>query len=414
MLQHADNSKRRSMWKYLVTGVVAVIVVFFVIQLIINNPELQKNMDVDFPSMENDLPNASDEQKEYVYEYLQQGMARIDNMKYLGYDAPTEEEIAAKKATTDMSMQYPSYIKGVFEPGAEVNTVDLLYFSDELVDLGVNTYCVIGEYKIEDNKAVLFHPYIKSNGDCGMLTEEEAKLVLADRIIMAKELGLCSLLVPDYPSAFDVGRENYDISMIEPELKRVALELAEIAQEYRTEYLAPVNEYEHLLFSNGYTMKEIESLFTAFYADLIPQIREIYDGKIVIKCGNVGNWDDFHLLNMTGADMFGIGNAYAPEIGRVAEDIERMAGAADFVSERDNVPWFISEFLVFTPRDQIEMRGEVWATTTIDEAYKEASTAFLDHGTGASGFCFMGWTGTGNIRDTDAVEYLKDMFSALE
>ena len=267
-----------------------------------------------------------------------------------------------------------------------------------------------GEYQINNNKAELFHPYIAANGDCSVLTEEEAKLVLAERILMAKELGFSTILVPDYPSAFDKGRESYDITLIEPELKRVALELAEIAQEYKADYLAPVNEYEHLLYSNGYSMEEISPLFSAFYDDLIPRIREIYDGKIIIKCGNVGNWDDFSMLSMTGADLFGVGNAYMSNKGEVSEDIADMAYAADDVSERDDVPWFISEFLVFNSDDQIDMFGEVRSTITTDEAYEEALDAFSLKGSGASGFSFMSWTGTGKIRNTEAAEHVENLF----
>jgi len=288
----------------------------------------------------------------------------------------------------------------------------LLYFSDELLDVGINTYFVIGEYQINNNQAELFHPYISSNGDCSVLSEDDAKLVLADRLLMAKELGFSTILVPDYPSAFDRSRESYDIALIDPELKRVALELAEIAQDYRADYFAPVNEYEHLLYSNGYSMEEVSPLFTAFYADLIPKIREIYDGKIIIKCGNVGDWDDFSMLSMSGADLFGVGNAYMANPGEVAEDIADMAYAADAVSERDDVPWFISEFLVFNSDDQIGMFGEVRSTITTDEAYEEAVDAFSLKGSGASGFSFMSWTGTGKIRNTDAAGHVKNLFAS--
>ena len=357
----------------------------------------------------NDFPTSLAEQKEYVYDYLSKRGSNTE-MSYLGYDKPTSSEIQIKKSNTDLSSNYPSYIKGIFGPGAETNTVDLLYFSDELLDIGVNTYFIIGEYQINNNKAELFHPYIAANGDCSVLTEEEAKLVLAERILMAKELGFSTILVPDYPSAFDKGRESYDITLIEPELKRVALELAEIAQEYKADYLAPVNEYEHLLYSNGYSMEEISPLFSAFYDDLIPRIREIYDGKIIIKCGNVGNWDDFSMLSMTGADLFGVGNAYMSNKGEVSEDIADMAYAADDVSERDDVPWFISEFLVFNSDDQIDMFGEVRSTITTDEAYEEALDAFSLKGSGASGFSFMSWTGTGKIRNTEAAEHVENFF----
>jgi len=358
---------------------------------------------------EENFPENLSNQKEYIYDYLK-NKGSSKELVYLGYNKPEAEELKNKKEKTDLTQKYPEYIKGIFDPGHEANTLNLKYFSDELIDLGVNTYFVIGEYQINNNQAELFTPNIPKKGKPSKLSDEEGKMVLADRILMAKEKDFSVILVPDYPDAFSVGRENYDISKINPELKRVALEMAELAQEYKVEYLAPVNEYEHLLYSNGYSLDEIKEYFNNFYNNLIPEIREIYDGRIIIKCGNLGKWENFSRLSFEKADMFGVGNAYAAQKGEVAEDIKEMCQASDEISARDNLPWFISEFLVFNPEGQKEMFGKVQSTITTDEAYQEGTQSFLKYGQKASGFTFMGWLGTGKIRSTKAVNYLKNLF----
>jgi hypothetical protein len=276
----------------------------------------------------------------------------------------------------------------------------------------VNTYFVIPEYELKDGS--LTHYMSAYTDDYPVsLTQEEAKRVVIHRILLAKKEGLAVVFVPDYPSLFNVGRSNYDINALEPKLEDVALEWAKVAEEYQVEYFAPTNEYEHLLYSNDYSLQEVYSKTNSYYERITPKIRSIYSGKVVYKCGNVGDWKDFKGLSMKGADLFGVGNAYAYAPNQVAADVEDMVKAADEVYERDKTPWFISEFLVFTKEDKINIFRKVETDLPMDKYYTPALNIFKSSEKHAVGFSFMGWTGTGRIRNTTAVPVVKQFYKEL-
>lgn len=329
--------------------------------------------------------------------------------KYMGFEAPTENELQALRKDTDLARRYPTSLKAIFDPGAVSNTVNLLYYSDELADLGVNTYWVIGEYRMNDYKVTQFSPNFNHMGFPQMLNEEEADRVLAWRILLAKKLGFATIVIPDYPSVFNIGRQNFDLAKVEPEFKRVALDLAKVAEENGAEYFAPLNEYNHLLISNGYSMDEIVAHEKDFYGDLLPKVRQIYHGKIVIKNGAVNDWNNFKRESMKGADLFGVGNGFTGV--RTKENMEPKVQAANFVSARDNVPWFETEFLVYRPIDQENWLGYLESTAPMENTYKEGLNIFASQAKGAVGFTFMGWTGVGRIRGTPAASVMKDFYN---
>lgn len=354
------------------------------------------------------FPKTFTEQKDYV-DKNSEPWVQSKGMKYLGFEAPTGLDLKILKSGTDLTRHYPTTIKAVFDPGAISNSIDLLYYSDELADLGVNTFWVIGEYRMKNYKAYQFSPNFNHLGFPQLLSDNNANKVLAWRMLLAKKLGFATILIPDYPSLFNVGRQNFELSKVEPELKRVALELAKIAEDYGVEYFAPVNEYNHLLISNGYTMDEIVQHEQSFYGDLLPKIRRIYHGKIVIKNGAVNDWNNFKRESMVGADLFGVGNGFTGV--RTRENMEPKVLAANTVSARDNVPWFETEFLVYRPIDQERWLGYIESRAPMENTYKEGLDIFEKQAKGAVGFTFMGWTGVGRIRGTPASEVMKNFYS---
>lgn len=362
------------------------------------------------------FPATLEARKEYVDKNSEPWIQK-EGMKYLGFEAPTDQDIANLKKGTDFTRHYPTSIKAVFDPGNISNTVNLLYYADELADLGVNTYWVIGEYRMKDYqqavssayRASQFAPSFSKLGFPQILNDADANKVLAWRILLAKNLGFATILIPDYPSVFNIGRENFDLQKVEPEFRRVALELAKIAEETGAEYFVPVNEYNHLLISNGYSMDEIVENEKRFYGKLLPEVRKIFHGKIVIKNGAVNDWNNFKRQSMVGADLFGVGNGFTGV--RTRENMAPKVEAANFVSARDNVPWFETEFLVYRPIDQENWLGYLESEAPMENTYKEGLDIFEKEAKGAVGFTFMGWTGVGRIRGVPAALVMKDFFS---
>ncbi len=391
--------------KVMIIGILALILVIASVPIFVGmaiEPKIRLEIYGNFPS------NLV-ERRAYVFENSEP-WEQSKGMKYFGFKVPTDNQLNELKKSTDLSRRYPETIKAVFTPGPVPNTVELLYFNDELANIGVNTYWVIGEYRINDNTASQFMPGFEQSGMPSVLSQEDAKKMLKWRILLAKKAGFATILIPDYPSAFNIGKQNYDITKIKPEIERVALELAEIAEEYQTEYFSPVNEYERMLMSNGYTLDETVKLEKEFYDEITPKIRQVYRGKIIYKTGNVGEWSNFPKLSMKGADLFGVGNAYTGGAEMTTKNMIEKAKAADLVSERDGVPWLESEFLVYRPIDQQNWMGRIESTYPMEKTYHEGTSAFEQTEQRAVGFTFMSWTGVGRIRGTAAGDVIKDFY----
>lgn len=323
----------------------------------------------------------------------------------IGYEEPSQEDIERIKQEIDLTRKYPQKIHSLFEIGR--NTVPLFHFSDELKDLGVNTYVVQAEVDMKDGKLGLFQPGYTTTD---LLSQEEAKRVIIHRMLMAKREGFAVSFVPDLPELFDLGKENYPIDELEPQFIDLALEWAKIAEEYQLEYFAPINEYEKLLESNGYDLEFIHQRTNAFYEKLIPQLREVYSGKIIIKTGELGDWENHRGLNFKDADLFGVGVFYAQSAGEISNGIESMVRVMDEISERDSTPWLITEYYIATPEEVDLFFGSEAVKLPMGDAY-EAGLTHFKNSKNAVGFTFTGYLGGGRIRGTGAVPVLKEYFA---
>lgn len=345
---------------------------------------------------------SQDEHKEWIAEKVYEGIYTHE-MIDLGYEVPTQKELEQLRQQTSLERVYPGKVNAIFEVGANLAT--LLHLDGELKDLGVNTYFVQAEYEQKWGKPQIFEP------ESGVfVSQEKAKRAIKHRMLMAKEKGFAVGFIPDYPSYFNFGRDKYDINKLEPQYIEVALEWAKIAEEYGLEYFVPVNEYEKLLESNGYDLDFIYEKTNAFYDKLMPQLRGIYSGKIIMKTGHLGDWENHKNLDHTAADLFGVGTYYALSAENIREDFSKMVKVADEISVRDGTPWLVTEYLIATPED-IE-RDFVGEGIKIDmkDAY-EVAISELKKSRRNVGFTFTGYIGTGKIRGTGAVPLLKDYFS---
>ncbi|MDZ7798223.1 MAG: hypothetical protein U5L76_01245 [Patescibacteria group bacterium] len=345
-----------------------------------------------------------EEKKDWLAEKLYESMYTRKPID-IGYEEPSQEDIQSKKQKTDLTKKYPSKINALFELGT--NTATLFYFSDELKDLGVNTYFVQAETRIENGELKIFQPCYSKK--C-ILSQEEAERVVIDRMLMAKQEGFSVGFVPDLPDAFEVGRENYNIDELNPRFKEMILKWAEIAEEYGVEYFVPINEYETLLYTNGYTIEKVYQYTNNFYDDLIPKIRKIYNGKIIIKSGALDSWSNQKGISRKKADLFGLGNWHAGTADEIKESTQKMVEVADEISVRDNLPWLVTEYYVATQEDVEESFGQEGIVLPMKEAY-EAGLSELKKSEENIGFTFTGYIGRGKIRGTEAVSVLKNYFN---
>lgn len=305
---------------------------------------------------------------------------------------------------------YPTYIKAIQTYNPMPNLVEVLYFGDELKDLGINTQFIHAFHRLDGGKLELNYIDYQTPK---RLDKDGAKRAIVHNILLARKLGLAVILFPDYHQLEDGGLSKHNISDdLESRLEAVALNLAEIAEKYNVEFLVPVNQIEMILNSNGYSKEETVKRTNAFYASVVPKIRQVYSGKIIYKLGGFGDWSNYDDISLVGADMFGFTGCYnrrGQDLEFVIQDIKFSAAQADKLSEQYNIPWFNAEFVI-SDDESPRYTGDM---NTPFEAYYEAGlAAFNEYGNNAVGFTIHSLFTTGKVYDTPVMPMIKGFFAS--
>lgn len=318
--------------------------------------------------------------------------------------------------TTLPARTYPKYIKATQTYGTLPNLVESLYFGDTLRDLGINTQFVHANYWYKEDKLKLwYHDY-----QSGMpLSQDKSKRALVHNILASRQEGFAVILFPDYHDLEDGGMERLGVTLdkLQVILESVALDIAKIAEEYNVEYLVPVNQIEAILSSNNYSAEDTLAQTNAFYARVIPKLREIYSGKLYYKMGGMRGWDHFDQISIEGADIFGFTgcyNANQHNLDFITRDIKDSATQASKMSKEYGIPWTNAEFIVsysenFGPSS---FNNEPTTPLPIENYYQVALTAFDKYGTSASGFTVHSLLSDGQVYNTPAMDLLKEFFAS--
>lgn len=355
-------------------------------------------------------PADPEARKEWVAEKIIDSLYNHQTIN-LNYKVPSQKELDRLKTQVSLKRVYPPFMNAVMEYGTDVYTANLLYFGDELQELGLNTIVLLPGYHVKNGQLQFF--YSNTSGSPMLLSASEAKRAIAHSIIMAKQLGFTVILIPDYPDLEQGGFSQLkNPDQFEAELERVILELAEIAEEYGVEYLAPSNAMEMLMVENNYQRDEIYRRTNAYNARVTPKLRKIYSGKIFYKMGGLGDWPSYKNISLEGADLFGFTGCYYHEPWFIADDIKQAAQVADAMSARDGVPWMNIEFFVRNEQDQLRDLGEIKVTTPIEEAYQVGLASFKENAGNAVGFTITSYLGAGKIRGTKAQPLVKEFFTS--
>lgn len=331
-----------------------------------------------------------------------------------------DEELPTWKELDEMNdalppRSYPKFIKAIQTYGTTPNLVEVLYFGDELADLGVNTQFVHANYWFKNGEFELW--YLGYN-EPNLLSQDESKRALVHNILLARQHGLAVVLFPDYQSLEDGGMTELGISQdLEGRLETIALDLAQLAEKYNVEYLVPVNQIEMILDSNGYDTVEAQGRTNAFYASVVPQIKQVYSGKVMYKMGGFGDWSNYDGVSLEGADIFGFTgcfNGNRNDVDFIVSDIEVSAKQASKMSQQYGVPWINAEFIV---SDQQSTANDSFGSAEllpIEDYYEAALAAFDEHGyaNGAMGFTVHSLLSDGQVYDTPAWPLIKNFFAS--
>jgi len=340
----------------------------------------------------------------------------IDNENHekfvsIDHKLPSWKELNKMKQSLSAERKYPDFIKAIQTYGTLPNLVEVLYFGDVLEDLGVNTQFVHANYWFKEGDFELWYLDYNKPED---LSQDEAKRALVYNILLAKQQGLAVVLFPDYFQLEDGGMTNLNISDdLEGRLETIALDIARIAEEYNVEYLVPSNQIEMILDTNDYRVEESKRRTNAFYASIVPKIRQIYSGKIMYKMGGFGDWSNYDGISLDGADIFGFTGCYnrnRDDVDFVASDIKMAAVQADKLSRKYNIPWINAEFVVTDEESAVDNR-KIPQVVPIEDYYKAGLDAFEIYGKNAVGFTVHSLLGSGKIYGTKAMLLVKEFFN---
>jgi len=339
----------------------------------------------------------------------------IDNMGKefvsIDYEVPSWKELDKINQSLSNERKYPEFIKALQTYGTLPNLVEVLYFGDVLKDLGVNTQFVHANYWWKKGDFEFWYLGYDRPKD---LSQDESKRALIHNILLAKQQGLAVVLFPDYFQLEDGGMTELGVSDdLEGRLETIALELAQIAEDYNVEYLVPSNQIEMILDTNGYSVEESQRRTNAFYEGIVPKIKQIYSGKVMYKMGGFRNWSNYNGISLAGADIFGFTGCYnqnRDDVSFVASDIKTAAAQANKLSQKYGIPWINAEFVITDEESPVDNR-KVAQVMPIEDYYQAGLNAFRIYGKNAVGFTIHSLLGSGKVYDTKAMPLIKDFFA---
>jgi hypothetical protein len=199
--------------------------------------------------------------------------------------------------------------------------------------LATNTYPLDDGYEYRNNKLEKY-PDIRAN------TIKE--------LVAVKNEGMAIGLVSSWWSPEGDPQFN-NIDEVKSFLKNYAnilVEEAKFAEEYKVEYFS-LFEPDHLIWNQPFTVDEdtVADVVNDFKDDVVPRIRQVYNGKIEYQIGNADSWD-FTKLNVSGLDQFGVLIGGMCDFEMFKKKVDEIFSKAEKLSEESGVPWVISELWI--------------------------------------------------------------------
>ncbi len=293
--------------------------------------------------------------------------------QYTPIPSTSQQDIDSLKEGFIFERKYQEPIKAVWEPGPANNRNGITYFVDDYKDIGVNTYSITPKYERKDGKLV--HSVDHSTG-------EKADNEKIANIIKAKKAGFQVVLVAhDLYDMFPDANKNEKFSPEDyiEEIKAVSLKWAKVAEEYKVEYFVPINEFEYILYENGYTAEKACEITNNMYKEVIPKVREIFNGKVYCRVGGMDA--KFGCMDFSQCDIFGF--TYGFSGGKnYKSNFEAEFRVGEQLYEKYKIPYIMAEAFALL----------IMGTTVTDCAnlHKEGIEAYKETAKHGIGYTFMG------------------------
>jgi len=202
--------------------------------------------------------------------------------------------------------------------------------------LGVNTYHTFTCYMYEKGHFKSCVPFV-----------EEMYKAISEEISAVKKAGLAI----DFSSSWGVGSkvnlaDREDLERFLEEYKKILVKDAKFAEKYMVEYFS-LNEPDHLIEEQPFHISENDKveIINKYKNDVVPKIKEVYNGKIYYQIGDAVLWN-FTKLNVSGLDYFGVLIGGMCDFEIFKRKVDEIFSKAESLSENSGVPWIISELWI--------------------------------------------------------------------
>lgn len=302
-----------------------------------------------------------------------------------------------------LKKSYPEVIKGNWEPSSFHMTKMLDEDLDRIKELGVNTVSVSVEYELNQDGA----PSIRDEN------------LLISNIVQAKENGFAVLVAPNFvgpgghnfkEEGINITRENYlKIS------EEVALKWAAIAEKYQVEFFAPQNEFNGMIGGNfAQNDEEITQITSWWHKQILPKIKEVYSGRIMVKLSTVQPGTDVTGYDLVGMTIFHGNDPLAEFRKRIANQYKTLKE----VAEAGGANWLVSEawFAYGGPFfQQTQNKAGESLDELQDDYFKISLDEYLKITEGKpAGYIFIAWIMPGmDIKNRPAEKVIKEYFGKL-
>ncbi|MBS3116961.1 hypothetical protein J4421_05185 [Candidatus Woesearchaeota archaeon] len=311
-----------------------------------------------------------------------------------------QAEVVINNPSIAFNRNYPTIIKGNWEPSTTEMTQILNSEVDELKELGVNTVSIVLEYNL--------------NKDGSYYLEDEELYI--SQLRKAKKAGFAVLVSPNFVGAagHNYAEEgiNIDLDKHLQNSEEVALKWAKIAEQYQAEYFAPQNEFNGPIRGNFVeTEKEEVRITSEWHKEMLPKLKGIFTGKLMAKLDNPREG-----IDVSGYDYVGmtISHGNGP-LGGVRKWLADSLVILKKIGEKSNAHWLVSE--AWFPY------GGPWYSATknedgesLDELQDDYYKMSLEEYQKAGGqdYIFIAWLMPGmEIKDRPAEAVIKDYFRKI-
>lgn len=242
---------------------------------------------------------------------------------------------------------YPNVIKGSVDPGFPVMDRIFAEDVDGLKNLGVNTVAVYPYYEYRNGVPVL--------GSGGVPEGADAKDRYIWLIQQAKKNGFVVRLTTNFVGPGGQKFDNVSMEQFLADSKRIALEWAKTAEDYKVEYFGPQGEIDVQIFinyfngnwSDGAELAKVVPIVNKWHDEILPDIKEVYKGKTVYQFGLNGPSFRINNIKSSGWDMLGVDfNQAGDNLEQFRQRVRQMYLDMEFASMNSGSGWFIAELWI--------------------------------------------------------------------